>query len=104
MRPLWVVFLCCGALCACVTVRPTRPPVAVPWDQRSADLQHADTWQLAGRAAVAVGTQRWQESVDWRKRGDAPELHLGGPLGVRALVLRETPAVWSLNGAPPSDA
>jgi outer membrane lipoprotein LolB len=104
MRFLSVVFLCCGVLSACVTVRPTRPPSTVPWDQRSSDLQHADSWQLAGRAAVAVGTQGWQASLDWQQRGAAAELHLAGPLGVGALVLKQTPAGLSLNGAPPSDA
>ena len=104
MRPLWAVLLCCGALSACVTVRPTRPSVGVPWDQRLVDLQRADTWQLAGRAAVAVGTQGWQASLDWQQRGDAAELHLAGPLGVGAMVIKETPAGLSLNGAPPSDA
>jgi len=73
-------------------------------DQRSAELQHADAWQLAGRAAVAVGSQGWQASLDWHQRGDAAELHLAGPLGVGAMVLTETPAGLSLNGAPPSDA
>ncbi|HLZ99861.1 MAG TPA: lipoprotein insertase outer membrane protein LolB [Steroidobacteraceae bacterium] len=104
MRTLWVSLFCCAALSACVTTRPTPPPAAVPWDQRSAALQHADTWQLAGRAAVAVGTQGWQASLDWQQHGDAAELHLAGPLGVGALVLDETPAGLSLNGAPPSDA
>jgi outer membrane lipoprotein LolB len=91
-------------LSACMTVRPTRAPMAVPWDQRSTELQHADAWQLAGRAAVAVGSQGWQASLDWHQRGDAVELHLAGPLGVGAMVLTETPAGLSLNGAPPSDA
>jgi outer membrane lipoprotein LolB len=87
-----------------MTVRPPRAPVAVPWDQRLVDLQHADAWQLGGRAAVAVGTQGWQASLDWHQRGVASELHLAGPLGVGAMVLTETPAGLSLNGAPPSDA
>ena len=104
MRQLLVVFLCCGALSACMTTRPTRTPAALPWDQRAADLQRAHSWQLAGRAAVAVGTQGWQASLDWRQRGAAAEVHLAGPLGVGALVLEETPAGLSLNGAPPSDA
>jgi outer membrane lipoprotein LolB len=104
MRQLAAMLLCGAALSACATLRPARVPVAVPWDQRSAELQRADTWQLAGRAAVAVGTQGWQASLDWRQRGDAAEVHLAGPLGVGALVLERTPAGLSLNGAPPSDA
>jgi outer membrane lipoprotein LolB len=53
---------------------------------------------------VALGTQGWQASLDWQQRGNATEVHLAGPLGVGALVLKESPAGLSLNGAPPSDA
>jgi outer membrane lipoprotein LolB len=88
-------------LAACVTKPPALAPV--PWDQRLADLQRANAWQLDGRAAVAVGTQGWQASLNWRQHGAATELHLAGPLGVGALVLKATPEGLSLNGAPPSD-
>ena len=67
-------------------------------------MQHANTWQLDGRAAAAFGRQGWQASLDWRQRGDETEAHLSGPFGVGALVLKMTPAGLSLNGAPPSDA
>ncbi len=96
-----MLLACCAALSACVTTRPALAPA--PWDQRLALLQHANAWQLAGRAAVAVGTQGWQASLNWRQSGATAEVHLAGPLGVGALVLRETPAGLSLNGAPPSD-
>jgi outer membrane lipoprotein LolB len=89
-------------LTACVTTRPALAPA--PWEQRSAALQRANEWQLDGRAAVAVGTQGWQASLNWRQRGAATDVHLAGPLGVGALVLKETPEGLSLNGAPPSDA
>ena len=85
-----------------MTRHPT--PAPAPWDQRLADLQRANAWQLDGRAAVAVGTQGWQASLNWRQHGAATELHLAGPLGVGALVLKATPEGLSLNGAPPSDA
>jgi outer membrane lipoprotein LolB len=84
-----------------MTTRPVLAPV--PWEQRLAELQHANAWQLEGRAAVAVGTQGWQASLNWRQSGVATEVHLAGPLGVGALVLKETPQGLSLNGAPPSD-
>jgi outer membrane lipoprotein LolB len=83
----------------------TRTALApVPWEQRLLDLQHASTWQLDGRAAVAVGTQGWQASLNWRQHGADAEVHLAGPLGVGALVLKKTPDGVSMNGAPPSDA
>src|ERR1700730_13516746 len=101
VRRLVALLACCAALAACVTTHPALAPA--PWEQRLADLQHANTWQLDGRAAVAVGTQGWQASLNWRQRGGATELHLAGPLGVGALVLKTTPEGLSLNGAPPSD-
>jgi outer membrane lipoprotein LolB len=104
MRSVWVLCVCCIVLSACTTVRPPRPGALLPWDRRSAELQHADAWQLAGRAAVAVGAQGWQASLNWQQRGDEAEVHLAGPLGVGALVLKETPAGLSLNGSPPGDA
>ena len=67
-------------------------------------LQHAADWQLDGRAAVALGKQGWQASLNWQQSGSSTEVHLAGPLGVGALVLRKTPAGLSLNGAPPGDA
>jgi outer membrane lipoprotein LolB len=104
MRRLILLMACCTALCACVTTRPALAPAPAPWDRRVQELQHADAWQLDGRAAVAMGAQGWQATLNWRQSPAATEVHLAGPLGVGALMLRETPQGLSLNGAPPSDA
>jgi outer membrane lipoprotein LolB len=100
MRRLWLVLISCAVLAACVTSRPQVP--ASGWEQRVADLQHASTWRLDGRAAVAVGTQGWQATLDWQQRGESTQVHLAGPFGVGALLLSRTSAGLSLNGAPPS--
>lgn len=99
---LLLLICCCALLPACVT----RPPLrGLPrWDQRLVQLQQADTWQLDGRAAAAVGTQGWQATLRWRQRGAYAELNLAGPFGLGALVLKQVPQGLSLNGAPPSDA
>jgi outer membrane lipoprotein LolB len=102
VRRLVALLVCCAALAACVTKPPVLAPAA--WERRLADLQHANVWQLDGRAAVAVGTQGWQASLNWRQSGAASELHLAGPLGVGALTIKATPEGLSLNGAPPNDA
>jgi outer membrane lipoprotein LolB len=104
MRRAALLLLCCAVLAACVTNRRTPAPAGAAWEQRVADLQRLDSWVLDGRAAVAVGTQGWQATMNWRERGDSAEVHLSGPLGVGALVLKRTPAGISLNDAPPSDA
>jgi outer membrane lipoprotein LolB len=90
-------------LSGCFTTRAPAPLAPSPWDSRLTDLQQAASWQLNGRVAVALGTQGWQATLDWRERGGAAELHLAGPLGVGAQVIAQTPSGLSINGAPPSD-
>jgi outer membrane lipoprotein LolB len=100
-----LLLMVCSALGACAAVRPVAPPVpAVTWDQRVTELQQATRWRLDGRAAVALGQQGWQATLDWRQSGMFAEVHLSGPFGIGALVLKQGPDGLSLNGAPPSDA
>ena len=105
MHRLLLIALCSTVLAACVTTRraPSPASAAVGWEQRVGDLQRLSGWQLDGRAAVAVGTQGWQATLNWRQQGDSAEVHLSGPFGIGALVLKRTPQGLSLNGAPPSD-
>ncbi len=102
MRYLLLTVFCCS-LAACMTTRAPPPPGA-SWERRVSFLQKANTWQLDGRAAVAVGTQGWQATLNWREQNDSSEVHLAGPFGVGALVLKRTAQGLSLNGASPSDA
>jgi outer membrane lipoprotein LolB len=104
MRRALSLLLICTVLGACVSTRRAPAPLQESWQQRAAELQKLDAWQLDGRAAVAVDTQGWQASLNWRQRGDATEVHLSGPLGVGALLLKRTAAGLSLNDAAPSDA
>jgi outer membrane lipoprotein LolB len=99
-----VILVCSAALGACVTTRPPLPGTPLDWDQRVGVLQKAGEWRLDGRAAVAVGTQGWQATLNWHQQDASTEVHLSGPLGVGALVLKRSPDGLSLNGAPPSDA
>jgi outer membrane lipoprotein LolB len=102
MQRLILIFLICALMAACATVKP--PTVVLGWDQRVSDLQKSTNWQLEGRAAVAVGPQGWQASLAWHERGENAEVHLSGPFGIGALVLKRTAEGLSLNGAPPNDA
>ena len=77
---------------------------AAPWAQRLSSLRALAAWQLDGRAAVAVGTQGWQASLNWRQTGAAAEVQLAGPFGIGALSVKQTAQGLSLNGAPPNDA
>lgn len=102
MRGL-LCLVCCTALSACVTSR-LNTGVPLPWDLRVKELQHAGSWQLDGRVAVAVGSQGWQASLNWRQRAASAEVHLSGPLGMGAVALKKTSDGLSVNGAPPNDA
>ena len=96
--------LCCTLLAACVSTRRVPPPAEATWEQRVLALQRLDSWTLDGRAAVAVGTQGWQATLNWRQNRDSAEVRLSGPLGIGAMVIRRTPAGISLNDAPPGEA
>jgi outer membrane lipoprotein LolB len=102
MRRVALLLACCAALGACVTTRPPAP--STKWEQRAGELQQAGNWQLEGRAAVALGTQGWQATLNWRQTETNAEVHLSGPFGIGALVIRQGPDGLSLNGAPPSEA
>src|ERR1700719_5068992 len=87
-----LLLVVCSALAACATVRPVAPPTpAVSWDQRVSELQHAAGWQLDGRAAVAVGTQGWQATLNWRQSGMFAEVHLSGPFANSAIIITKKP-------------
>jgi outer membrane lipoprotein LolB len=101
MRRALTLVGCC-ALAACATTRAPTP--SVEWLARVRELQNAGDWQLDGRAAVALGTQGWQATLNWRQAQTIAEVHLSGPFGIGAMVLKQTPEGLSLNGAPPSDA
>jgi outer membrane lipoprotein LolB len=105
MRRL-ALFLAFGAILGgCVSHAPKpAAPALVPWGQRLAALERAASWQLSGRAAVAIGEQGWQANLDWRQSGGESDLHLAGPFNVGALSIKVTPAGVSLNDAPPSAA
>ena len=106
MRRLCAVLLCAAALAGCATLRHPPAPTGAPaaWNERLVQLEHAQSWQLEGRAAAALGQQGWQASLNWRQNGPASDLHLAGPLGVGATEVKMTPAGLSLNGAPPNGA
>ncbi|HEX3846381.1 MAG TPA: lipoprotein insertase outer membrane protein LolB, partial [Steroidobacteraceae bacterium] len=98
-KPAYLLALLLAA-CASAPRIPVSP--ATGWDERVGVLQSARIWQLDGRAAVAVGTQGWQATLNWREQGDTAEVHLSGPLGVGAMVVKRSPQGLSLNGAPPN--
>jgi outer membrane lipoprotein LolB len=97
--PVWLSLLLLAA-CASAPRIPVSPTTG--WDERVAVLQSAHVWQLDGRAAVAVGTQGWQATLNWHEQGENAEVHLSGPLGIGAMVLKRSAQGISLNGAPPS--
>jgi outer membrane lipoprotein LolB len=106
VRDFWfrvVVLQASVLLGACAATRPPAVSAMAPlaWDLRMPALQQAVQWSLDGRAAASAGKQGWQASIVWRQQGSNTELHLAGPLGIGASVLRLTPDGLSVDGAPP---
>ena len=85
MQRAFLPLLCCALLAACVSTRRVPAPAEATWEQRVFALQRLESWTLDGRAAVAVGTQGWQATLNWRQNRDSAEVHLSGPLGVGAM-------------------
>jgi len=98
---LIAVAACCVLLTACLSSRSKLAPL--PWTQRLNNLQHVISWQMDGRAAVAVGAQGWQASLNWQQTDAVTDLHLAGPFGIGSVAIEKTSAGLTLNGAPPSD-
>ena len=94
----------CLSLSACVTT-PPAPPVMAPlaWELRMPALQQVSQWALDGRAAASIGKQGWQASLAWKQQGSTSELHLTGPLGIGASVVRLSPEGLSIDGAKPRE-
>jgi outer membrane lipoprotein LolB len=101
---LALLWLCAALLAACATTPRAPLAPAAEWGQRSVELQKATAWAIEGRAAVAYREQGWQASLNWQQRDGSSEVHLSGPFGVGALVLKRSADGLSLNGAPPSEA
>ncbi len=65
----------------CVTA-PRKPAALASWPQRRAQLQSLDPFELAGRVAVAAGSEGFTAHLDWAQRGSRSTVDLNGFLGV----------------------
>jgi outer membrane lipoprotein LolB len=67
-------------------------------------LQAAQSWDLEGRAAAAVGTQGWQAHLSWQQQPQDAQVRLAGPLGVGAIALTLGPAGVKMRDPSPAAA
>lgn len=68
-------------LASCATA-PRRQAPQVPWPERRARLQALDPYELAGRVAVAAGSEGFSAHLTWRQQGARSTVELNGPLGI----------------------
>jgi outer membrane lipoprotein LolB len=81
--------LAAAALAGCASL-----PVGsdgLSYEQRSAQLDSVDSWELRGRLAVATGNRAFQGSFQWRQRADTLELAVRGPFGQGVLQVDGSP-------------
>jgi len=67
------------------TVAPPRKAAQMPWPERRARLQALDAYELAGRVAVAAGSEGSSAHLTWRQQGARSTVQLNGPLGIGGL-------------------
>lgn len=60
---------------------------AADWPARRAMLQSLERWTLAGRMAVAAGTEGFSGGLSWRQDGPQAAIELRAPLGGGALAI-----------------
>jgi len=87
----WVVLLLAAG---CRTV-PVAPPV--DWAAEKLARQQLQSWELAGRAAVATAADGWSASIRWQQQGSASELNLSGALGVGGVRVRSDGDAFSID-------
>ncbi|MGQ0384786.1 MAG: lipoprotein insertase outer membrane protein LolB [Gammaproteobacteria bacterium] len=73
-------------LVGCATLR--LPDEAVEWPSRRAALQALDDWTLAGRVALAAGSDGFSGGLRWRQDGEVADIEVRNPLGATALSIR----------------
>lgn len=71
-------------LVGCAAV-PARRAAQSPWPQRRAQLQALDPYELAGRVAVAAGSEGFSAHLSWRQQGARSTVELSGALGIGGL-------------------
>jgi outer membrane lipoprotein LolB len=88
-QSLLAALLAAAALTGCATL-----PVGtdgLSYEQRRAQLQSVDSWEIRGRLAGATGERGFQGSFRWQQRGDTLDLTVRGPVGVAALRVSGSP-------------
>jgi outer membrane lipoprotein LolB len=78
-----------GLMAGCRTL-PVIAPAVGPWDERRAQLQARDHFELTGRVAIAVGDQGVNANLQWTQAGAHSQVTLEGPLGVGAVRISAT--------------
>ena len=69
-------------LAGCVTAQRKPAVPQLPWPERRARLQALDPYELAGRVAVAAGSDAFNAHLTWKQQGARSTVELNGPLGI----------------------
>lgn len=71
-----------AVLLAGCAARPRQPAAQLPWPEQRARLQALDSYELAGRVAVAAGSEGSSAHLTWKQQGARSTVELNGPLGM----------------------
>lgn len=77
--------LAIALLLAGCAARPRQPAAQLPWAEQRARLQALDPYELAGRVAIAAGSEGSNAHFTWKQQGARSTVELNGPLGFGGL-------------------
>jgi len=74
-----------AVLLAGCAAAPRQPAAHLPWPEQRTRLQALDPYELAGRVAVAAGSEGFTAHLSWKQQGARSTVVLSGALGIGGL-------------------
>ena len=66
---------------------PEHTPQQTDWQQREAQLEKFQQWQMDGRIAIRTEDDSWSGSLKWQQLGQLYDIRFSGPFGQGAINL-----------------
>lgn len=77
--------------CTTITTPPEAPTTKLTWQDRQAQLNRLDSWQLKGKIGVHTAQDSGSATVDWLQNRGRYTVSLEGPLGAGGMKLSGQP-------------
>ena len=85
--------------CTTISTPPDAPTAKLTWQDRQAQLNRLDSWQLKGKIGVHTAQDSGSATVDWLQNRSRYTVSLEGPLGAGGMKLSGQPGNVTLEMA-----